>query len=1095
MHPTFFDNRSRLTPRPSRKRGGRHARAARLSLVLAIAIGVFAAQSGRSSPASATTASPAAPTCGVADPSALQYSSLQGPSDPVTSLATVSVSNFVISDNEIYVLTPNSLNVYNLSGSLVSSASLPFSLGNAPTDMVVGPDGDVYLFALVGTSFALEKMTPGGSLVWSQPFSGVPRAMFSWHYGSGTFAVAVTIQASAGGPLYNSSGDVVGTEPLAAAGSDQMIDYTTSGGLLVDDGNYVYEYNSSGQETGYFGNSTSGGNAPTYPGAPFAFYQQGFATEIGSTIYVADSGDANWGHGIDAFSTQGLYQGSASANTLGGPEGGSPLQVVGSTIYFATYSGIGSISLSNLQALVSQPQQPTQFGFGDTLGIGAGLSTPVTAGYFPPGTEPTVTAGFDAWWAPLKSTLTLSYEVVDRVQDTTDSWPGATTVPLSDANVNGDGSLSIPLSIPAADQGPGVYLVNAQLAQSGSTVGSTCLTYSVGAAGDPLNFSTLDPGVGYGGPAPERGVELASELGTNLEREQLEWATLLPDCNPNDVTLAACGPSSLVFSNYDPQTEEAAAEAKSLGVNFEIQVADGNPVDTAVVKYGNGLWQQDVEAVVSHFASSAPDLVDFEAWNEPNNTWGSGASYVSQILEPFYEAVQAVNSATGRDDQVVGGTVCGMDIGYWSDIAQAGGFSYLNIVATHPYTSYDRSFEEDGVIPGMVQLQNLMAEYGAASKPIWITEQGFWSDGYSSFYDVGNWVAREWILLRTVGITNWNYVVPEGEFSGPGTSYSLIAAASSDQYVKPAGIAVMTASQLLGKRPYLGSVTTGIPHVYAELFGSSEGSSNDELVLWTDDVASISADVTLASGTGPATIATTDVLGSPGTLQVSNGTDTPLTITAAPIYLSVPTGDTLGVGPAETFGPNLALASAGATASASSTASGSSPDNVIQGTSDATNGGWDPEAGDSSPTITVDLNGSPTIDRIVVAGSSIASVLPGLRNYTVQVLSDGNWTTVAQETNEFFDRAELFSFPPTSASAIRVEVTAIDYSGQAGGLQPWYWTPGFPTTAPIYSVEAYAPGTGAPTRGSPIMTVQDSSSSPQVGDSETFTATIEGPSG
>ncbi|HXW33502.1 MAG TPA: Ig-like domain-containing protein, partial [Acidimicrobiales bacterium] len=85
--------------------------------------------------------------------------------------------------------------------------------------------------------------------------------------------------------------------------------------------------------------------------------------------------------------------------------------------------------------------------------------------------------------------------------------------------------------------------------------------------------------------------------------------------------------------------------------------------------------------------------------------------------------------------------------------------------------------------------------------------------------------------------------------------------------------------------------------------------------------------------------------------------------------------------------------------------------------------------------------------------------------------------------------------PPTSASAIRVEVTAIDYSGQAGGLQPWYWTPGFPTTAPIYSVEAYAPGTGAPTRGSPIMTVQDSSSSPQVGDSETFTATIEGPSG
>ncbi len=142
---------------------------------------------------------------------------------------------------------------------------------------------------------------------------------------------------------------------------------------------------------------------------------------------MADAGDANLGHGIDAFTTQGFYQGSANNNTIGGLAANSPLQVSGSTIYFATKSAqeLASMPVATLQALIAQPQQPTQSGFGDTLGIGAGLTTPVTAGYFAPGTTPSVTTNFDAWWAPLKSGLSLSYQVANRTQDTS-TTPGRT---------------------------------------------------------------------------------------------------------------------------------------------------------------------------------------------------------------------------------------------------------------------------------------------------------------------------------------------------------------------------------------------------------------------------------------------------------------------------------------------------------------------------------------------------------------------------------------------------------------------------------------------------------------------------------------------
>ncbi|MDA8340702.1 MAG: glycosyl hydrolase, partial [Actinomycetota bacterium] len=901
------------------------ARAACLAAVVSVLAAAATWPALAPPPAAAAVAgtSPAAPLCGVAAPSSVAEPTVAAPSSPVqTVVSGVPVTNFVVVGSDIDILSGSSIVVRTLAGAAVTSFALPFPQGNASTDMVADPSGNLYLFGSFSYGWGVGKVTPTGSLAWSVPVAGIPNGLYPWHDASGNFAVGVVLRGQAGGPVLSTTGTQVATGPVAGSGNNDDVNPGPNGGLLVTDGTSVTRYSSSGAVIGTFGAAGAAGS-PDSPGSPFHFYQEGFAAQVGSTILVADDGWPSYGQGMDLVAENGLAPQIVPDSTLGNVSTNSPVAVVGSTVYFANGNGsqIASTTVADLEALAAAPAAPLQGGFGDTLGIGAGLSTPQAANYFAPGTTPSITATFQPWWSSLAPQLDLSYWVAGRSQYTSGAVPAPTTAAVSTAATATDGTLTLPLAVPPADQGPGVYLVNADLVDSttGATVGSTCLTYSVGMAGDTLDLSSLAPGIDFGGPGPVRGVQLASAFGTGLDRTQLDWATMLPSCNPSAVTAAQCGPGALVFTAYDPAVEQAAAEARSLGVAYEVQVADGHAVDSAVVNAGGGLWEQDVQAIVAHFATSAPDLTDFEAWNEPNATWTGATNYVDQILAPFYQAVQAVNQATGRSDKVVGGTVIGASESYWQAFAAAGGFSDVDIVAAHPYTQYDASFEEEGTMAGLQSLRSLMAQYGASAKPIWVTELGWWSDGPAAYYDVGNWVARAWMWLHSVGITDWNYFVTEGEFSGTGTSYSLIQGSSQDQYVKPAGIALMTVSNVLGSRPFLGTVPTGVPHATAMLFGPPPGGSGDVLAAWTDDL-SVPAVVSVTGGTVPASLATTGALGSSGSLAFGSGSSAPLELTGAPVYLHVPSGTTVAIAPAETFGTDLLLAT-GTAATASSSLS------------------------------------------------------------------------------------------------------------------------------------------------------------------------------
>lgn len=946
----------------------------------------------------------------------------------------------------------------------------PLRTGNADPSLAVDPAGAVYLYLEAPSGYVLVRLATSGTR-WVRAIAGVPNGLFAWHDPAGQWAAAVVMRNASRGrsELFRPSGAVVrGHVPVPGTGTREDVDAEPSGSLLSTDGRYVREYAASGvpvtpsrRGVPRFGSAAS---PSAVPGAAFSFDALGGVAAAGKNLYVADAGDPNEGHGLDVFTRTGIYEGDVPATALDDLLPSSELFVDARhhVLYFQTSAGIERASTSAVLRHLEAAAPATEDGFGDTLGIGAGLVTSRRAGYFPAGTRAVVRARFDRWWASYPDPLALRYWVGDRSVLEAGS-PKAVELPLGHGR-RFRSSVSLRVA-----RSPGVYLVNADLVdlRSKRTLGSTCLTYAVGAPGDRLDFAALSPGVDAGGPAPQRGVELAAALGTGGWREQLDLAMLLPDCSPSAPTAATCGPSALQrWGAYDPATERAAATAERLGVHFEVQVGQDDPVDEAVVR--GGYWGADVTAIVRHFHESAPDLAYLEAWNEPNSGPYTPATYVSDVLEPFYRAVHLVDHAEGASVEVIGGSVVGMDVaGWWTGIAKAGGFADMDIVGIHPYTGYDRSFEEEGTPAAIAALERLMAVHGAGGLPVWDTEQGWWSDGEEAFYDVGDWAARAWMWLRALRVRSWNYFVTEGQYDGYGEDFSLIEATSTDDYVKPAGIGLMTVSRVLAGRRFLRRVKVPVPHAYGMLFGPRTGATerSDVLALWTDDLA-VPASLTVA-GRRRLRVHETAALGATTTLTVKRGSPAPIELSGSPVYLRVPAGEHLSVSPTEAFPTDLALARTGASAVASSSASEeNAPGAVLSGNASADGGGTlasTPAWASRTPArarqwIAIRWARPAAVDRVVVTTSSIASILPGLRSYAVLLRRGGRWRRVASVHNEFFDRSELVHFPAVhGVTGVRIDVEAIDYGDLVGGARPFFWSKQ-PAPAVVYSVAVYSPG-------------------------------------
>jgi len=1033
----------------------------------------------------APTAAEVSPVCTTTNPASALGPATAVPPSPVSTVTTPSggVVNFAAASSALYVNTGARLVTYSLTGVQQSSFALPalFTKNYAATP-VIDPSGNIYLSSYYGMK--VDKYSPSGALLWSvDPNDGNPTGIFSVGTGSGFQIVVSLVQNTKSSVILNqASGTVAGSFPLVDNG---FITQESDGNLLYSANGYVETVSPSGQVLSTFGSSHIEGNGVRTGSGTQVFYPAQAVQGPDGTIYTADPL-----YTVEATSPAGLFQAST---TLGGhlDIGGWNFALVGSTFYFQSGQpfnspgdAISSFSLSDLQSYLSAVHA-----LSNQLGWGADLSTSASGNYFPSGTAPSVTASFDPWWVAQASHLKLAYSVENTATLAAETVPAPTAVALP---TTAAGLSSLPLPLPAADTAPGPYEVQASLLDTSTTppttLGTTCMPYTVGAPGNRLNLNTLPAGAGSGGPADPRGVALDAQLGLSGHRSLtvVDWSTVLPNCTAGAPSAATCGPAAMTFASASTDPYKAAYLATKNHVAYWIQVSGGDAVSTALVK--SGLWQGDIAALVSHYATVPPScgscapVTMWEPWNESNNTgWSNGATYVTSVLEPFYTAVKSVEP--GSTSTVIGGSTLEPVPWWWQQLVSAGGLAWMDVAAMHPYTGSNDAYEEDGMQTQVRQTQALLG-----GKPLWFTEVGWWSDGDYNFLAQADNVARSLIWQKVLGVPVENYFFDEGSWGNNGISFSLIQASSSDDYVKPSALATMTTTGQLAGRPYLSMLATGIPQAFQANFGPAGGGSTALAAVWTDGIP-VTATVTLtdpAGGTHPITV--TAEYGATTTVQATSGTAYSLPLSGQVAYVTYPAGDTLTVGPTEPYGTDVASAAAGATATASS----GNASAAIGGLAIGYGMGWSSANGDTTPSLTVTLASSPTIDRVVVDTQSVGSTASGVRNYTVSADEPRTgWTTLATETGQYRDHTLQFTFPPVIATALRIDVAEVNFGGYYGGGIPPFWAPNQAASAFLHSVQAYA-GTGGPSvvDGTGLTPLLGGSSSGGTGGGTTTTTTL-----
>ena len=195
-------------------------------------------------------------------------------------------------------------------------------------------------------------------------------------------------------------------------------------------------------------------------------------------------------------------------------------------------------------------------------------------------------------------------------------------------------------------------------------------------------------------------LALMSQAGITSVRCDIDWSVKKnPDTPWN-------------FSRFDQVLEAAAAR------NIEVLPILNTPPKWATpVSEHLEDFRAYVEEVLDHVDGKCSAI---EVWNEENlpGNFPDPAVYL-KVLKIAHETIKARNPQI----KVAFGGVTEFGLDYLEAIYRMDGARYFDIYCCHPYTL---PYPPEGRLDtGLRKLKALMAKYGDASKPIWITEIGY----------------------------------------------------------------------------------------------------------------------------------------------------------------------------------------------------------------------------------------------------------------------------------------------------------------------------------------------------------------------------------
>lgn len=164
-------------------------------------------------------------------------------------------------------------------------------------------------------------------------------------------------------------------------------------------------------------------------------------------------------------------------------------------------------------------------------------------------------------------------------------------------------------------------------------------------------------------------------------------------------------------------------------------------------------WLEYVRKTVTRYRDR---LRCWEIWNEPDleQFWRGTpdpAQYAA-FLKATYREIKRIDPSL----TVLLGGVSGIPYEYIEGVYKAGGGDAFDVMAVHPYrypeTPEARSLRED-----LARLRTLMAQYGDANKPVWITEIG-WPTHESGGFLLDDLI-RTGLGTADPGRTDWTLAV------------------------------------------------------------------------------------------------------------------------------------------------------------------------------------------------------------------------------------------------------------------------------------------------------------------------------------------------
>jgi len=204
----------------------------------------------------------------------------------------------------------------------------------------------------------------------------------------------------------------------------------------------------------------------------------------------------------------------------------------------------------------------------------------------------------------------------------------------------------------------------------------------------------------------------------------------------------------------------------------------------------------------------------FEVWNEPNlgGFWQgepNAGEYVS-MLRAAYDGIKRANPQA----TVIGGSIAAvgnLDWPYLEAMFAHGAAQYIDALSIHPY----RPMPEAGQPKIAYRVRKLLAAYGVADMPVWITEEGWALPDDPRTPTDEAWHANYFVRSTLISWTVGNAVHIWYAWGGP---WGL----ARDGSFRPAYRACQTLNQVIGERKPVGFLPLAWPN-YGVVFADASG--------------------------------------------------------------------------------------------------------------------------------------------------------------------------------------------------------------------------------------------------------------------------------